>query len=65
MASAVSVDRRLVAVGLFAAAMPAVMLAVDRGYVPAFSPAEPVWWLLVPLAVGYWVAWLWWAEADA
>ncbi|MFC7135701.1 hypothetical protein [Halobaculum litoreum] len=57
--------RRPVAVALFAAAMPAVMLAVDRGLVPEFSAAEPVWWLLPPLAVGYWVAWVRWAEAGA
>ncbi|MFC7097050.1 hypothetical protein [Halobaculum marinum] len=59
----VQFDRRLVAVALFATAMPAVMVAVDRGLVPAFSVAEPVWWLLVPLAAGFWVAWVWWAEA--
>ncbi|MFC7070407.1 hypothetical protein [Halobaculum lipolyticum] len=57
------IDRRVVAVSLSAAAMPAVMLAVDLGYVPPFAVAEPVWWLLVPLALGYWVAWVWWAEA--
>ncbi|WP_277554814.1 hypothetical protein [Halobaculum limi] len=57
-------DRRLVAVALFSVAMPAVMLAVDRGLVPAFSLNAPVWWLLPPLAVGYWVAWVWWAEGE-
>ena len=62
VASVVQIDRRVVAVCLFAAAMPAVMLAVDLGLVPAFSVTEPVWWLLVPLALGYWVAWVWWAE---
>ncbi|WP_435062015.1 hypothetical protein [Halobaculum sp. EA56] len=57
--------RRLAAVGCLTAAMPAVMLAVDRGLVPAFSPTEPTWWLLPSLAVGYWVAWVRWAERDS
>lgn len=61
----VSTDRRLVAVCLVTAAMLGVMFATDRGLVPAFAASEPVWWLLPPLALGYWVAWVRWSEAES
>ena len=56
-----SSDRRLAVVCLFTAAMLGVMLATDHGLVPAFAATEPAWWLLPPLALGYWAAWIGWS----
>ena len=52
---------RVVAAGVAAAAMPAVMLAVSAGFVPQPSVTTPVWWLLPAVAFGYWIAWVAWA----
>ncbi len=53
---------RVVAAAVAAVAMPAVMLAVSAGFVPQPSFGSPVWWLLPVVAVGYWVAWIAWAD---
>lgn len=53
---------RVVAAAVAAAAMPALMLAVSAGFVPAPDVAAPVWWALPVVAVGYWLAWIAWAD---
>ncbi|MEZ3116534.1 hypothetical protein RYH80_11505 [Halobaculum sp. MBLA0147] len=53
---------RVVAAAVAAVAMPALMLAVSAGLVPAPTPTAPVWWALPVVAVGYWVVWMAWAD---
>lgn len=53
---------RTVAAAVSAAAMPAVMLAVSAGFVPRPAVGQPVWWVLPVVAVGYWLAWVVWAD---
>lgn len=53
---------RVLAAAVAAAAMPALMLAVSAGFVPRPQFTSPVWWLLPVVAVGYWVAWIAWAD---
>ncbi|MFB6243986.1 MAG: hypothetical protein ABEH80_07780 [Halobaculum sp.] len=53
---------RVLVAALAAAAMPAVMLAVSVGFVPAPALSAPVWWVLPVVAVGYWLAWIAWAD---
>lgn len=53
--------RTLYAVGAGIAALVG-MQAVSAGLVPEAGLGEPIWYLLVVLAVGYWVAFVAWAR---
>jgi hypothetical protein len=56
---------RVVAAALAAVAMPALMLAVSAGFLPQPTLTTPAWWVLPTVAVGYWVAWMAWADGRA
>ena len=51
----------LVSVGCVGSAL-AAMVGVSAGVVPQPSPGEPVWYGLGALVVGYWLAFVRWAE---